>query len=70
MVAIGMFGGWEILAILAVVLILFGPGRLPEVFSSIGKGFKSFKDAQSGAEPIDVQSRKSLEESVSDAKEV
>lgn len=42
-----MFGyGWgPILIILLIVLILFGPRRLPELGESIGKAIRSFKKA-------------------------
>lgn len=42
-----MFGyGWgPILIILVIVLLLFGPKRLPELADSIGKAIKSFKKA-------------------------
>ena len=38
-------GIWEIVLILAIVLIIFGAGKLPEVADSLGKGLKSFKNA-------------------------
>jgi sec-independent protein translocase protein TatA len=38
----------ELLIILAVVLILFGPKRLPALGKSIGKTFKSLKDGIDG----------------------
>jgi sec-independent protein translocase protein TatA len=40
----------EIILILVIVLIIFGPGRLPEVGKAIGRSIKSFKDAQTGVE--------------------
>jgi sec-independent protein translocase protein TatA len=41
--------GWpEILLILAIVLIVFGVGRLPQVGGAIGKGIRAFRKAQSG----------------------
>jgi sec-independent protein translocase protein TatA len=46
-----MFGrlGWpEILLILAIVLIVFGVGRLPQVGGAIGKGIRAFRKAQNG----------------------
>jgi len=43
-------GPWEILLILAIVLIFFGVGKLPQVGESIGKAIRSFKKAQSGDE--------------------
>ena len=44
--ALTMPGMSEWMVILVIVLIIFGPGRLPEVFNALGKGMKSFKDAQ------------------------
>ncbi|PYI82514.1 MAG: twin-arginine translocase TatA/TatE family subunit [Verrucomicrobia bacterium] len=41
----GIFGGWEILLILAVVLILFGAKKLPELAKGLGQGIKEFKKA-------------------------
>jgi sec-independent protein translocase protein TatA len=38
-------GGWEIVLILAVVLILFGAKRLPELAKGLGQGIKEFKKA-------------------------
>ena len=49
----GMIGPWELGIILVIVLILFGAGRLPQVFESFGKGIKAFRDAQKD-EAIDV----------------
>ena len=36
-------GLWEVLGILAIVLILFGAGKLPNVMGDVAKGIKSFK---------------------------
>jgi sec-independent protein translocase protein TatA len=49
-----MFGySWgPILLILLVVLILFGPRRLPELGESIGKAIKSFKKAHDDPESM------------------
>lgn len=38
------FGGWEWLVLLAIVLIVFGVGRLPEIGGAIGKGIREFRD--------------------------
>ena len=38
-------GGWEIVLILAVVLILFGAKKLPELAKGLGSGIKEFKKA-------------------------
>jgi sec-independent protein translocase protein TatA len=44
-------GIWEILLILLVVLIVFGPKRLPEMGRSLGRGMREFKDSISNAAP-------------------
>jgi sec-independent protein translocase protein TatA len=41
----GIFGGWEIVLILAVVLLLFGAKKLPELAKGLGTGIKEFKKA-------------------------
>ena len=35
----------EIIAILVIVLLIFGAGKLPEIMGSVGKGIKDFKKA-------------------------
>lgn len=46
-------GVWEILLILLVVLIAFGPKRLPEMGRSLGRGMREFKDSISNAMPTE-----------------
>ncbi|SMC79893.1 Sec-independent protein translocase subunit TatA/TatB [Pedobacter nyackensis] len=41
-------GGGEIMLILAVVLLLFGGKKLPELARGLGKGLRDFKDASEG----------------------
>lgn len=38
-------GPWELIAILVIVLIIFGPGKLPEVGKSLGKTIREFRKA-------------------------
>ena len=40
-----MLNGWEIVLILAVVLVLFGAKKLPELARGLGSGLKEFKKA-------------------------
>jgi sec-independent protein translocase protein TatA len=35
----------ELLIILAIVILIFGANRLPELGKGIGRGIKNFKDA-------------------------
>jgi sec-independent protein translocase protein TatA len=38
-------GGWEIVLILVVFLVLFGAKKLPELARGLGKGIREFKKA-------------------------
>ena len=44
----GSIGTPELIVILVIALVIFGPGKLPEVGKAIGKGINEFKDAISG----------------------
>jgi sec-independent protein translocase protein TatA len=47
----GRIGIPELLIILAIIILIFGASRLPEIGRGIGKGIKNFKDAtKEGAE--------------------
>ncbi|NBX73660.1 MAG: twin-arginine translocase TatA/TatE family subunit [Alphaproteobacteria bacterium] len=39
---------WHVLVLLAVVLVIFGAGKLPKVMGDLGKGIRHFKDGMSG----------------------
>jgi sec-independent protein translocase protein TatA len=45
MMILGVFGPWQVIAILAVALLLFGGKKIPELMKGLGKGVKEFKDA-------------------------
>jgi len=40
-----MLNGWEIVAILGIVLVMFGAKKLPELARGLGQGIKEFKKA-------------------------
>lgn len=40
---LGFIGVWQIVLIIAVVLLMFGGKKIPELMSGIGKGMKDFK---------------------------
>ena len=41
----GMIGGWEVVVIFAVILLLFGAKKLPELARGLGQGIREFKKA-------------------------
>ncbi len=47
----GLFQPFHLLVILLVALLIFGPGKLPEIGSGLGKAIRDFKKAFSGEEP-------------------
>lgn len=44
----GKLGVTEIVLILAVILLLFGGKKIPELMRGLGRGMKEFKDASKG----------------------
>ena len=51
---LGSVGPWELILVLAILMIIVGPGKLPGVGKAIGKSIGEFKKARSGElEPTD-----------------
>lgn len=44
-VFLGPIGVWQVVLILAAVLIIFGGKKIPELMKGLGSGIKEFKDA-------------------------
>jgi sec-independent protein translocase protein TatA len=44
----GNIGPWELVLILLIALIVVGPGKLPDVARSLGKGLNEFKKVTTG----------------------
>jgi TatA/E family protein of Tat protein translocase len=42
----------ELIVVLLIVLVLFGPKRLPEIGSSLGRGIRGFKDSVNGRDQL------------------
>ncbi len=42
-------GIWELLILLLVLLLVFGPKRLPEMGRQLGRGMREFKDSVTGS---------------------
>ncbi|UXP33265.1 twin-arginine translocase TatA/TatE family subunit [Reichenbachiella agarivorans] len=43
--ALGMPGGWELVIIVLVIVLLFGAKKIPELAKGLGRGIREFKDA-------------------------
>ena len=50
---VGPLGIWELLAILAIILLIFGAKRLPEIGASLGRGIRTFKSSVTGEDEKD-----------------
>jgi sec-independent protein translocase protein TatA len=46
---VGPLGPWELLIIFFIILIIFGPRKLPEVAEAMGKSIQKFKRASKDA---------------------
>jgi sec-independent protein translocase protein TatA len=44
-VILGMFGPWEIVIIVLVIVLIFGGRKIPELMRGLGQGMKEFKNA-------------------------
>jgi len=59
----GLFQPLHLIVIFAVVLIVFGPGRLPELGGSLGKAIRDFKKALDDGGGSDSNQRKAVDDS-------
>lgn len=44
----GWLGPWEIVIVVVILLVIFGPKRLPEMGRGLGKGMREFRDSVTG----------------------
>jgi sec-independent protein translocase protein TatA len=58
----GLFRPMHLLLILFIVLIIFGPGKLPEIGEGLGKSIKSFKKALSNDDKGDKKDASIVEQ--------
>lgn len=57
-----MIGATEIILICAVILLIFGGKKLPELMKGMGKGVKSFKEGMK--EPTEEEMNRRVEEEI------
>lgn len=57
-----MIGATEIILICAVILLIFGGKKLPELMKGMGKGIKSFKEGMN--EPTEEEMQRRVDEEV------
>jgi len=67
----GIPGGFELFAIVAVVVLMFGGKKIPELAKGLGQGIKNFKSAVKDDEPVEaVASTQKIDDTIStEAKE-
>jgi sec-independent protein translocase protein TatA len=51
-------GPLEIVIILVIVLVIFGPKRLPDLGRSLGRGMREFKDSVTGKDKDELPARR------------
>ena len=62
----GNIGGWELIVILVILLLIFGPNRLGDLGSALGKGIKGFKKSMKEPDEIDVTPEKQDPDKIED----
>lgn len=62
-------GPGELILVLVIVLIVFGPGKLPDIGNAIGRGVREFRKASSDLEDSIRGETKSAPQSDTDSSE-
>ena len=57
-------GASELLIILAIVLVVFGASKLPQLGDGLGRAIKNFKRAASGQDELEVSKKSELESKI------
>jgi sec-independent protein translocase protein TatA len=55
-------GGPELIIILVIVLLIFGPGRIAKIAGELGRGIRSFKDSVSAEDEAEEEEEEKTEE--------
>ena len=68
MILLFMPGGWEFVAIIFVILLLFGGKKIPELMRGLGSGIKEFNNARNTIENEIKEGMKEVDRKKEDAK--
>ena len=58
----GKFGTTEIILIVAVILLMFGGKKIPELMKGLGSGIKEFKNAAKDDQPANSKKEEETKE--------
>lgn len=61
---LGMVGPWQVVIIVALILLLFGGKKIPELMRGLGTGIREFKDATKAPAKDNEQISKSENEQI------
>jgi len=56
----GSIGIWQVILVLAIVLIIFGAGKLPRVMGDVAKGMKNFKQGMKDEDETDTAGNRQI----------
>ena len=67
LIFLGSLGGWEMVAVVFIILLLFGGKKIPELMRGLGSGIREFNNAKNAInneirEGIKDAERKSVDE--------
>lgn len=64
----GSFSMWHWLIVLAIVLLLFGRGKIPELMGDVAKGIKSFKKGMNDEDAPESTTAKTVDHKADETK--
>jgi len=56
-----MISGWELVAVLVIVLLVFGAGRISKVAGELGSSIRAFREGLKGDDEEEAESPESKE---------
>jgi sec-independent protein translocase protein TatA len=54
----GRIGIGELILVLVIALVVFGPAKLPEIGKAVGKGLREFKNATKGLDGTEDEEKR------------